>query len=96
MLCAVADVLDEDVFELSAAPVEAARTVEVHVEEMPADQVASAAVEARLKQLPDPTTQPAGEALRSAVAAARGIALLPVNQHPYGLGNDIGRNANDD
>ena len=65
--------------ELPAADVTARRVVTVHVGTAPPQAVIAAAVDARLRQL-GPTPDPA------MAAAVRGVAVLPVNQHPYGLG----------
>jgi alpha-glucosidase (family GH31 glycosyl hydrolase) len=67
--------------ELPPAGVDVARTVTVQVKEMPADQVTAAAVAAHLHQLGD-----AASDHPEVAAAVRGVAVMPVNQHPYGLG----------
>ncbi len=73
--------------EFPPARIDAEFEVLVHVSETPAEQVAAAAVRSRLAMLPgDPTSDPK---LAAAIAAAKGVALLPVNQHPYGLGNEL-------
>jgi alpha-glucosidase (family GH31 glycosyl hydrolase) len=77
--------------ELPPASVDVARTVTIRAGEVPAEQITAAAVDSRLKRLlgTAPATSPVDPALAPSVAAARGIAMLPVNQHPYGLGDDV-------
>lgn len=82
--------------ELPAGPIDTERKVTVRVKEMPADQVIAAAVESRLNALlgmpyddwrqanPQPDA-----AMQAAIAAAHGVAVLPVHQHPYALGDDV-------
>ena len=68
--------------ELPPAAVDTARVVTVQAAEAPPEQVTAAAIDARLRQLgPSPDATMA--------AAVRGVALLPVDQHPYGLGDDL-------
>ena len=71
---------------LPAADVGVARSITVRVVAARDQDVTAAAVAAREKLLPDATADPKQA---KAVAAAHGVAVLPVNQHPYGLGGDV-------
>jgi alpha-glucosidase (family GH31 glycosyl hydrolase) len=82
--------------ELPAAPIDAERTVKVHVAETPADQVTAAATNKHFEALTgmpyDRWRQSAldhDSAMWAAISAAQGIAVLPVNRHHYGLGYDV-------
>ncbi|MDB5326725.1 MAG: alpha-xylosidase [Phycisphaerales bacterium] len=82
--------------ELPPAPINTARTVTVKVRETSPEKVTAAAIDARLRQLlgqslaqwkaanPKPS-----EEIAQMIAAVQGVAVLPVNQHPYGFGNDV-------
>jgi alpha-glucosidase (family GH31 glycosyl hydrolase) len=82
--------------ELPAAPIDQPRTVTVRVTETPADQMTKTAVDAKLLALlgqpladwqaahPNPPADVA-----TMLAAVRGVAVMPVNQHHYGLGHDV-------
>lgn len=81
---------------LPVAPIGSQRTVTIHAKEMPQNQVNSTAIDSRLQKLlgqpfarwaASEESKSAGPALLSMVSAVRGVALLPVNQHPYALGD---------
>jgi alpha-glucosidase (family GH31 glycosyl hydrolase) len=83
--------------ELPAAPVDSARTISVHVQSIPAEQLAAVAMAAHVQELTaaDPsgpaTSQPVGKNVlpdsATIAAAARGFAAMQLSQHPYGLGD---------
>ena len=82
--------------ELPAAAVDAPQRVTVMVDLTPPDQVTAAAVDAHVRAvLGQPLAQWRAEhprpdpELAPAIAAAQGVALMPVNQQAYGYGNDV-------
>ena len=82
--------------ELPSAPINASRTITIKVSEFSSEKVATVAVGMRLRQLLgqsladwQATNPKPPEEIARMIAAAQGVAVLPVNQHPYGLGNDV-------
>lgn len=76
--------------ELPPAALDVARTVTVRVAEASQETILEAATKSKLRQLlGDADESKASTEVAATAAAIRGVALRPVNQHPYGLGDDV-------
>jgi hypothetical protein len=75
---------------LPAAAVGEGRTIKISaLREVPAEQIVAEARDAKLKQLSGDGVDASDPKIRQMISAVSGTAILPVNQHPYGLVYDV-------